>query len=297
MCWETESHSRRERRIARGNRTPRNATGAHASGLEAQARRISRDRGANQWRMECSIGLRSLSLFGSEDRIPQYDLDGLDEAVHFTMTWSPKTGESESVSWEIPAKTPLLCVPGYVMQDMAYSVELMPADMEKYPELNREPEEFMGGGMGMGGDMGMGAGMPAPPGMGGGMGMGMDGGMGPGMGGPMPGPAGMGSPPMPGAECTGMESTAERPVSAVPQEAHRVPDEFADRTSPRYSLGTGEGDRTRGRSRPIRRKNGVGSLFAVVTPHTGFLRKRRKEASHKGTKTRRSSSRFGLVTP
>ena len=114
----------------------------------------------------------------------KYSPGGLEEDVNFTMSWDAKPGERDSVEWTIPAKTPLLRVPHYVMPDMAYSVEIYPTDMEKYPVP--EMDGGMDGGMGMGaGGMVMG--------MGGGMGIG--GGM---VGDPMPGPAGMGAPPMPG---------------------------------------------------------------------------------------------------
>ena len=129
---------------------------------------------------------------------------GLEEAVHLTMSWSPSPGENDSVSWEIPAKTPLLWVWPYVLPGMSYSVELRPADKEKSLELQRYLERDvaamgMGGGMGMGmeGGPGMDAGMGMGPGMEGGMGGGMGMGPGGGMGGPGMG-GGMEAPPMPG---------------------------------------------------------------------------------------------------
>lgn len=120
----------------------------------------------------------------------EYSPDGFEEAARFAMSWNPKPGELESVEWEIPAKTPLLWVPNYVMPEAAYSVNLRPVgpadDTESKGTMS--PEEGMEGGMGMG-MPGMEPGMGIGPGMGG-----MGGGMG--MGGPPPdASAAMGTPP------------------------------------------------------------------------------------------------------
>ena len=175
------------------------------------------------------VGIPAIAFTGDNDF--RFLPNGLKEPVHLKMSWCPTPGEHDSVSWEIPANTPLLSVSPYGLPGTAYSVELLPADMEKYPELKRYLEEGavapgmgilgmmgmgddmgMGGGMGMDGGPGMDAGMGMGSGMDGGMGMGMEGGMGGGRPGPvameggmgmgMEGGPGMGggmeSPPMPG---------------------------------------------------------------------------------------------------